>query len=75
MRAGPIDGVTRATWPSGIVAMPCGPATNSGSDSRSATTVRDSGASRIVTSRVSPDGSTQSPTSIPAKAGRSACAT
>ena len=34
--------------------------------------MRDSGASRTVTSRVSPDGSIQSPASMPANAGRSA---
>jgi len=51
------------------------PVRSRGIDSRSATTVRAAGARRIVTSRVSPDGSTQSPTSMPANAGRSACAT
>ena len=76
MRAGPMDGVTLATCPSGmVVGRFSGPATTSGSVSRSAIDVRDSGASRIVTSRVSPDGSIQSPASMPANAGRSAWAT
>ncbi len=76
MRAGPIDELTRATCPSGtVVTRPSCPFTTSGSDSRSATSDRDAGAMRTVTSRVSPDGSIQSPTSMPANAGRSACAT
>ena len=38
MRAGPIDGVIRATWPSGMLAPGLsGPPTSSGSDSRSPT--------------------------------------
>ena len=65
MRAGPIEGVTRATCPSGTLADgPSRRSTRIGNDSRSATTVRDSGAMRIVTSRVSPDGSIQSPPSV-----------
>ena len=54
---------------------PCGPWTSSGRLARSAARARDSGASRTVTSRVLPVGSTQSPASTPANAGRSACAT
>ena len=74
--AGPSPELTRATWPRGsVVGRPSGPITISGRTRRSSARRRDSGDSRRVTSRVSPLGSTQSPTSIPAKAGRSACAT
>src|SRR5919107_384145 len=45
MRAGPTAGKTCATCPSGMLACrPSAPVTISGSDSRSATLVRDSGA-------------------------------
>ena len=78
MRAGPIDGETRATCPSGMLV--CRAVRRRTTDQRQrlrgpARRVRDSGASRTVTSRVSPDGSIQSPASMPANAGRSACAT
>ena len=74
--AGPIEGSMVATCPSGTaVAAPSGPATISGSCRRSSARLRDSGESRTTTSRVSPLGSCQSPASIPAKAGRSDCAT
>ena len=59
----------------GCWARPSGPATTSGSCRRSSARRRASGESRTSTSRVSPDGSTQSPASIPANAGRSDCAT
>ncbi len=75
MRAGPRPVRMVATWPSGTCCTPSGPGTVSGSVARSEVRVRASGANRTVTSRVSPAGSTQSPTSMPANAGRSACAT
>ena len=53
---------------------PSGPLARSAAATRDPPSVRDSGASRTVTSRVSPVGSTQSPASMPANAGRSACA-
>ncbi len=70
--AGPRPCVTLASWPSGIIRTgpPC-PPTAIGRRSMSCTRVRASGASRTRTFRFSPDGSTQSPASTPAKAGRS----
>ncbi len=82
--AGPSVVLMVATCPSGIVVscprfVPNGSdipgASTSGSCSRSAAFVRNSGASRTVTSRVLPVGSTQSPAWTPANAGRSDCAT
>ena len=74
--AGPTPSVMAATWPSGTVTgSPAGPATTSGSWLRSAARRRASGTRRTITSRVSPAGSTQSPASMPANAGRSDCAT
>ena len=59
--------------PSGtVVGRPSASGTIRGNDDRSAARARASGASRTVTSRVLPVGSTQSPTSTPANAGRSA---
>ena len=75
--AGPRSECTFTTWPSGTVrgAVVVLPGTMSGSCRRSSARCRASGASRTTTSRVSPLGSTQSPASMPAKAGRSDCAT
>ena len=73
--AGPMFCRTVAIWPNGSVIGPLGPAIVMGSCSRSAVRLRASGDNRTRTSRVSPCGSTQSPASIPANAGRSACAT
>ena len=73
--AGPSSLRMRATCASGMSAAlgPCPTAT--GSCARSAPRARASGASRTITLRVSLEGSTQSPASSPAKAGRMACAT
>ena len=73
--AGPTPCVIVASCPSGIIVIrPPDPATATGRRSMSSTRVRDSGARRTRTFRFSPEGSTQSPASTPAKAGRRDCA-
>ena len=73
--AGPTPCETLANCPSGIIDIrPPGAGTVMGSRSISLTRVRDSAAKRTRTFRFSPAGSTQSPASTPAKAGRSDCA-
>ena len=77
MIAGPMPCVIVATWPSGIVVgAPFGPGTTqrqlrAGPPRAAAPRAR----AAPSTSRVSPVGSTQSPASMPANAGRSDCAT
>ena len=75
---GRCPGVIVATWPSGTVRRRRRCAARrppAAAAARSAARCRASGASRTMTSRVSPLGSTQSPASMPANAGRSDCAT
>jgi hypothetical protein len=70
--AGPLPIVIVAIWSSGTIMLL--PPTAIGSRSMLAASMRSSGCRRTETSRASPVGSTQSPTSTPANATRSACA-
>ncbi len=70
--AGPLSIVMVAIWSSGTIMLV--PPTAIGRCSMLEASTRSSGCRRTATSRDSPVGSTQSPTSTPAKATRSACA-
>ena len=69
---GPLPMVMAAIWSSGTMRLV--PSTATGRRSMLLASTRSSGCRRTATSRASPVGSIQSPTSTPAKATRSACA-